>query len=159
MRKRSKTYLYFFVAALLLQLIAVLKLVFVPETIDTSFDMNIYDTYYVIDEFTLIESVTGIYFLLGLGYWILYRLKRRPSIMLSNIHALVTVGGLAFYLIASTVASFIEDNSYGSYYRNNDTLLILLLPLVALAQLLYVINIVIGIQTPYHRHRRRKTEY
>ncbi|MEL1245390.1 hypothetical protein AAEO56_14035 [Flavobacterium sp. DGU11] len=159
MRKRSKTFLYFFVAALLLQLIAILKLVFLPETIDTSFDMNIYDTYYVIDEFTLIETVTGVYFLLGLGYWILYRLKRRPNITLSNIHALVTVGGLAFYLIASPVASFIEDDSYSSYYRNSDTLLILLIPLVAIAQVLYIINIFIGIQTPYHRHKRRKTEY
>jgi hypothetical protein len=157
MRKRKKFHIYFFVTALLLQCIALIKKFLDPET---ALSFTVYNANFTLDKFWLLEIATIVYFSLGLGYWLMYKLKRMPNPTLAGIHTIITVGGMAFYLIIVPVTGIIEDEEgHHGFYTLNETLLMLLIPPFILAQLLNILNIFIGIQTPYRRHRHKKKDY
>lgn len=156
MRKRSKYYIYFFVAALLLQLIALFKRIIDPPT---DLEFTLYDTNYIIDEFLLVEFGALFYFILALGYWILYKLRRKPSRTLASIHTVITIGSFVVYQLTILFQNTEDGGVSITYYRHNETLIMLLIPFVGLAQLLYLINIYIGIQNSHRNHRRKKREY
>ncbi len=155
MRRRNKYYIYFFVTAMLLQFIAVVIKVFIQPP---NLSFTLYNETYTVNEFVFIQCGAVFYFLAGLGYWILRSLKRKQNDTLSVIHSVVTVGGLFLYLFAIPVKSFLTEDIYDGF-KHNDALIMLMLPAVAIAQVLYAVNIAIGIRTPYHRHKRRQKEY
>lgn len=156
MRKRRKVHTYFFIAALILQFFAVLMKVFDPPTL---LEFTLYDSIYEIDEFLLMEYLSIFYFLLGLGYWLLRIMKRRPNRSLTIVHFFITMGSIGLYAAVVVVSGFFEDDSYTRHYKHNETLIMLLLPILAVAQLLYVLNLFIGVANPYRKHTHRNREY
>lgn len=156
MRKRIRYYIYFFVAALFLQLIALLKIVMDPPA---EIELRLYNESYTLNEVAVIQTGAIFYFVLGTGYWIFRRLRRKLNYTLCAIHTLITVGGLTFYalsLLANGIIAGSDDEISANY---NETVIMLLLPLIIIAQALYAANVFIGINSRSNRHRHRKKEY
>ncbi len=83
----NKTYLFFFTTVLLIVIFTLYK----PKE---TFDVNIGDTYYIIQKYHLGILLSFIYFSLGTIYWLL----NKKGIQLSNwviyLHTIVSIGGL-----------------------------------------------------------------
>lgn len=156
MRKRIRYYIYFFVAALFLQLIALLKIVMDPPA---ELELRLYNESYILNELAVIQTGAIFYFVLGTGYWIFRRLRRKLNYTLCVIHTLITVGGLMFYAFSLLANGIIAGNDYEIYSNYNETVIMLLLPLIIIAQTLYAANVFIGINSSNKRHRQRKKEY
>ena len=89
---------YFWVTALL---------IFIVGTIDhfvsanPMLDVNVHDTYFVIDRFHLTILFTILYAFLGSIYWTLYNLKLKISKALAKSHTKITVFGVMAYWLLS----------------------------------------------------------
>ncbi|WP_294820551.1 hypothetical protein [uncultured Flavobacterium sp.] len=118
-------------------------------------EITLYDKTFTIREFAVIQCAALFYFFIGATYWGFRKLKRRLNPTLSAIHTLVTVGSLMVYSFSILINEFFAQD-YTAYFELNETVIMLLLPLMAVAQVLYLINVIIGIKTPYHQRRHKK---
>ncbi|GLB53466.1 hypothetical protein NBRC110019_25070 [Neptunitalea chrysea] len=104
--------------------------------------INIYDTYYVMPYYYATVFLIFLWGLLGLGYWGVYKVKRRLSVVLSGFHILISfvfLGYLLFYLQLYGVDSSIYFNDF--YIFDGAGQLISFF-LFMVAQLVYVINVI-----------------
>jgi len=156
MRKRIRYYIYFFVAALFLQLIALLKKIMDPPS---TLDLTLYSETYALDEFAILQYGALFYFVIGLSYWVFRILRRKLNHTLSAIHTFTTVGSLMLYALSILMSEFFEQDNYSTYFEHNETMIMILLPIVVIAQFLYLINIVNGLMFPSRKHKRKIKEY
>ena len=117
---------------------------------DTTWDVNIHDTYYVI-AYTIITWLIAIILgIFGLGYWLMHRLNRDLSKGLNILHlGLIYGGALILWILSQSFRSdFME-------YKFNDNLslaVMLVLILIILGQLVFPINLI------YALTRKRKRD-
>jgi heme/copper-type cytochrome/quinol oxidase subunit 1 len=132
----EKPYLIFWTSIPIIILLGIL-------TKADSFGFNIHDTYFVIGTNDLIILISILFGIIGLGYWILLKTKRKLSKWLNLIHITLTFGGILLVWILSQLfrESIMEYN-----FNNNLTFGIYLIALIAIfGQLIYPINIICGI--------------
>ena len=135
---------YFWVTALLIFIVGLLQLAFSDS--DT-LDINIHDTYFVMDKFQIAYFLAFLYFILGVIYWGLYRLQLRISKKLTKLHTNLCVMGFITYLFLETYVclkrpeSPVFDDGLETY--NIGVLLIVLIAI--LAQPILLINIIVGL--------------
>ena len=111
---------------------------------DAVLDINVHDTYYIIAYLHLAILISILFGIIGLGYWIMLKAKRKLSKWLTLLHVTLTFAGLIliYSLLRSSSQSefpIFDDQSYPNSLLTFSALLLIF------SQSTYVINIIIGI--------------
>ncbi len=138
--KYNKPHFYFLITAIIILLLGIFNNQF-KKNEDSVFDLNIHDTYYIVDHFVITEFLTILFLILGFGYWILEKLNRKLNSKLTKFHCISTIGLLFLYWLFIKISNFIEitDNGISNIF------LLIIFFIIAIAQIIYIINIGIGI--------------
>jgi len=105
-------------------------------------DINIYDTYYILDFPLITYLISFIFLIIGLGYRIMQRANKKVSRLLLRVHIMLTFGGL---LVIWVLSLFYRLTGIGFEFNNNLSLVIYLISLIIiLGQLLFPINMLRG---------------
>ena len=102
-------------------------------------DINVQDTYYVIEHGLIAEIFAFIFFILGLGYWIIKILKIKLNQYLTFIHIIGSVVLLYIYRIIIEIAKLVEIN-----IAVLNLILALAIVLLIVVQPVYIVNLFIG---------------
>ncbi len=103
-------------------------------------DINVHDAYFVIAYLYLAIMISTIFAIIGIGYWIMHKTKRKLSKWLNWIHIGLTFCGPLIMLI---LAQFYRKEITEYDFNNNLTLIIVLLfLLIVLGQIIFPINII-----------------
>jgi len=106
-------------------------------------DFNIYDTYYVISLHYVNTLISILFGIIGLGYWIMLKTKRKLSKWMNMLHITLTFG---CPLLIWILAQFYRESIMEYNFNNNITFAIYLLALIAiLGQIIFPINIIMGL--------------
>lgn len=105
-------------------------------------DINIYDTYYILDFPLITYLISFIFLIIGLGYRIMQWANKKVSRLLLRVHIMLTFGGL---LVIWVLSLFYRLTGIGFEFNNNLSLVIYLISLIIiLGQLLFPINMLRG---------------
>ena len=115
-----------------------------PESVA---DVNVHDTYYVIAHGLISEIFSLIFFILGLGYWILERLHRNVNQYLTIIHIIGTVGIAWLYKFILVGFNLFELKNLELI----NAIMLISFSLAFLVQPIYIVNIIIAIVKPKAR--------
>lgn len=144
--KQLKTYQYFWIVSAIILIIGFFKSTF---TEDSTFYINIYDTYYVIENVIVTVILTICYFLLGVGYWFVEKILMKDLVRtLTQLHSTILIGGFFAYWLVLGYQKLFERNSFPLFDyqdRTNQTLMIVIFLIITVAQPAYFINLIIGI--------------
>ena len=139
--KKIKVHYYFWLVSLIILLIGLYDM-------NETFDINIYDTYYIIPHIYGAVILSIIYFVYGFGYWLIQeKLKKRLVKILTIIHSVILIGSFLTYWIVLYYTRLFATNNFplfDNYQTINITLVICtILCLIALP--IYIINLAIGV--------------
>lgn len=111
-------------------------------------DINVHDTYYVIEHGVISILISIIFGIIGLGYWIMQRANRRLSKWLNLTHIALTIGGLLLIRILLQLFREPETETLMSDFDFNENLniaMFIITVIVIFGQIIYPINIIRGI--------------
>jgi len=111
-------------------------------------DINIHDTYFIVDYKYLGYLIAILFAIIGFGYWIMTKLKRRLSKWLNLIHIILTIGGILTMWISSIIfgqANIESDNPIFDGIGTLNLILTILILIILIGQVFYPINIIIGL--------------
>lgn len=138
--QKIKIHYLFWLVSLLILLIGLYDM-------DGTFDINIYDTYYIIPHLYGSVILCIIYFIYGFGYWLVQEIfKKRLAKILTIIHSVILTGSFLAYWIVIYYTRFVTNNFplFDHYQTVNITLVVCtILYLIALP--IYIINLAIGV--------------
>lgn len=87
--RKIKIYSLFWSVALIILIVGLIQ----TNNEDTTFDINIHDTYFVIAHIYAALFLSLVYYLIGLGYWIVQKVMERKLIrILTIIHSAIMNG-------------------------------------------------------------------
>lgn len=111
-------------------------------------DINVHDTYYVISYFHLSIIVSILFGILLLGYWLMDIANRKLFKWINWFHIMITITSI---IIIFSIP-YLPNNTYSPYnstilddLKSPSMLLLLAILFMVLAQLFFVINIIIGV--------------
>lgn len=110
-------------------------------------DVNVHDTYFVIEMGFIYYFVSVILGLIGFGYWVTQKANRKLSSWLNAIHIVITFGALIALLIIPYVFNSKSQSDFPLYdnlHKQNVAITIVVV-LMLLAQVLYVFNLVMAL--------------
>jgi heme/copper-type cytochrome/quinol oxidase subunit 1 len=142
MVKKIKIHYYFYLVSLITLLIG-------ATNIDSTLDINIHDTYFIISHFNVAIVLSFVYFIYGFGYWLVReKLKKRLVKILTILHSVFLIGSFLAYWIVIFYSKLFPINKnfpiFDNYQIINITLVICsILCLIALP--IYVTNLAIGV--------------
>jgi heme/copper-type cytochrome/quinol oxidase subunit 1 len=143
--RNIKIYNLFWLVALIILVIGLIQ----TNNEDTTFDINIHDTYYVIAHFYIALFLSLTYYLIGLGYWVVQKAMKRKLInVLTIIHSVILNGSfLVYWLVNGYSKAFFETPFplFDNHQLINQTLVILSILILFVGQPIYIINLIIGI--------------
>ncbi len=135
----KKPHFYLWIISLLVLLIG-----FISLGNDTTIDLNIHDSYYVIPSVYISLIISVIYFMLGTGYWLFIKMKRNLFQKLTYFHLIISVGSFVFYwmliLYHKIFISKQEELFNDGNFVNKFIMIVFFLNLVA--QPLYILNLI-----------------
>ena len=142
---KHKAQMYFWITAALIIIVGgLLQLISGNSTVD----INIKDTYFVIATFHFSMFLAFIYFMLGVCYWTFYKFDFVLNRELTKVHTVFTVLGLPAYLLINKYVEYkSEDQLFtvlGNYQVYNKILFGVFLTVI-LVQFLLPINIITGL--------------
>ncbi len=111
-------------------------------------DFNIGYNYFVISRLHFSILLSLVMAILGLGYWLMHFAKRRLNGWLTGLHTGFTLGGMfliwlfSLFLRNSQPSTFLADYEYNEKWY---AAMLVLGFLILVGQLLYVINLLIGL--------------
>ena len=111
-------------------------------------DINLHDTYYVIEHGVISILISIIFGIIGLGYWILTKTNKRLSKWMNLIHIVLTIGGLLIIWVLLQLYREPETETLLSDFDFNKNLNIatfIITLIVIFGQIVYPINIIRGI--------------
>lgn len=143
--KNNKIYNLFWLVALIILVIGLIQ----TQNEDTTLDINIHDTYFVIAHFYVALFLSLAYYLIGLGYWIVQKVMKRKLIkVLTIIHSVILNGSfIVYWLVIGYSKAFVDTPFplFDNYQLINQTLVILTVLILLIGQPIYIINLIIGI--------------
>ena len=107
--------------------------------------INIYDTYFVITMLNLGVLLSIICGIIGLGYWVVFILRKKLINWLTILHATVTIIGFLTILLIPLLSPELNQNDPSlnlEYYFDAQVITTLSVLVVISIQLLYPINII-----------------
>lgn len=140
--KAKNAYQFFWAVAIICGFLACIN--YVSEE-NTTLDINIHDTYFVIAHMHLYILFTLFYFCSGLIYKVSERLQLNRT--LTTIHTWITVGGFVTYYILCAIISAMHDpkNIFDNSMELMNIGITTITLIVIIAQPLLIINILIGL--------------
>lgn len=104
--------------------------------------LSLGEAYYRIQPLDLTIWISGLYAVIGLGYWSMRRLKRPLSVWMNLIHMICTVGGV---LLIVGMIFLIQENQTNATGRSDfsedlNMGISVLLSIVGVAQFVFLIN-------------------
>ena len=136
--KQIKVYYLFYFVAVVVILVGL-------NDPDSTSDINIHDTYFVIPNLYFATLISAAYLFLGLGYWFFCKiLKRNLLNFLTLIHSFILIGGFLLYWIIYFICQHGNPNPFQQIRRAelmNMTLVINTILIVLVAQPIYVFNL------------------
>ncbi len=152
--KFYKPYIYFWISALIMFIAGL----FTYSDENAIIDINFHDTYFIIHLFYLITLISLLYFIEGGIYWIFKKLKISLINYLIQIHIFCTIGGLLIYFILMTI--FEDDTEIEQGVFNQSSIIgwviIVILCTIIFSQVLFLINIIIGLTKRLIRNKTVK---
>jgi heme/copper-type cytochrome/quinol oxidase subunit 1 len=113
-----------------------------------TFDINIHDTYYVVEHGLVPIAISLFFVIIGFGYWLILKFNGKLSKILSITHILLTIGGLLVIRILFELYREPKTESLLIDYNFNENLnmITLIISLIILfGQIIYPINLFIGL--------------
>ncbi|GGW76627.1 hypothetical protein GCM10008085_29740 [Winogradskyella epiphytica] len=111
-------------------------------------DINVHDTYYVIEHGIFSILISIIFGIIGFGYWIMQKANRRLSKWLNLTHIVLTIGGLLLIRIILLLFREPETETLMSDLNFNENLniaMFIIALIMIFGQIVYPINIIRGI--------------
>lgn len=143
--KKLKVYHYFWITALLILTLGV----YFYNLPDNTLDINIHDTYFVIEHLHVAILLTLFYFLNGIGYWLVEKVfKKKLFNVLTIIHCIILFGSfISYWLVFIYSKLFLSDPFplFDNYDLINKTLMLSFLVIFFIGLPIYFINLLIGI--------------
>lgn len=139
---KGKAHHYFCITCLFL-----LLLWFYWSNSDDAIDINIYDTYYVIANVHIVKLLFVLYGFAGFIYWAFNKAEVSLIRILTKLHVLVTIGSIPVYFLGLKLFKLFPPNTNFPLVddlSDENVFLTLLFLFVFIAQLLFVINLVIS---------------
>jgi hypothetical protein len=140
--KNIKPYSLFWAVSILILLIQFLIL----NEENSYIDINIHDTYYVIETYLFSIALSIIYFLFGLGYFLsIKKFNLKLYNLLTWIHTFVFIGAFVAYWILF-VYDQIQLSKYGILHDSAfmNIVLLLMFLLMLLVTPIFIINLIFG---------------
>ncbi|MBZ4043769.1 cbb3-type cytochrome c oxidase subunit I [Flavobacterium hibisci] len=145
LRKKIKIYNLFWLVALIILIIGLIQ----TSNEDTTFDINIHDTYFVIAHIYGALFLSLAYYLMGLGYWIVQKVMKRKLVrVLTIIHSAILNGSFLVYWLVIGYSRAFPNTSFPLFDNSeliNLTLVVLTVLILLIGQPIYIINLIIGI--------------
>lgn len=143
--KNVKPYHLFFMVAFLHLIIGVKSFYD-----DTTFDINLHDTYYVVPSFYSVLILFICYFFQGFCYWIVQKLMKRKLVSwLTVVHTFILIGSFVYYWMFVGYYEFFANPTHPLFddysEKTNMTLMILTLLIFLIAVPAFIINLMIGV--------------
>jgi heme/copper-type cytochrome/quinol oxidase subunit 1 len=113
-----------------------------------TFDINIHDTYYVVEHSVVPITISLFFGIISFGYWLILKFNGKLSKILSITHILLTIGGLLVIRILFELYREPKTESLLIDYNFNENLnmITLIISLIILfGQIIYPINLFIGL--------------
>ncbi|WP_187264645.1 hypothetical protein [Pontibacter beigongshangensis] len=104
-----------------------------------STDIHLHDTYFMVNNLDMGIFSGALLGLLGLGYWVMFKLNRRLSVILSGVHLASTVGGILFIMFLTTLVA----EKKVDLQPTGDHLFLAFLIIIT-GQFFYVANLLVG---------------
>jgi heme/copper-type cytochrome/quinol oxidase subunit 1 len=143
--RNIKIYNLFWLVALIILIIGLIQ----TNNEDTTFDINIHDTYFVIAHIYAALFLSLAYYLVGLGYWIVQKVMKRKLVrLLTIIHSAILNGSFLFYWLLIGYSRAFSDTSFplfDNYELINQILVVLTVMILLIGQPIYITNLIIGI--------------
>jgi len=141
--QKVKVYHLFWITALIILVIGISN----PES---TLDINIHDTYFIIAHFHVAVVFSLLFFLMGLGYWLVQKvLKKQLVKSLTLIHSLIVIGGFVFYWLLMLYIRLFPEDKHDPFpsdlYRVNVIIASEFLLIICIGIPIYIINLLIGI--------------
>ncbi|KRB57998.1 cbb3-type cytochrome c oxidase subunit I [Flavobacterium sp. Root186] len=140
--QKIKVYHLFWITAISILLIGIINS-------DSTLDINVHDTYFVIAHFYIALVLFLLFFLMGLGYWFIQKvLKKQLLKYLTAIHTVILIGSfIGYWLVMLYFKLFPKDMAFSlfdDYQLINVILTTQLLLIIFIATPLYITNLLIA---------------
>lgn len=115
---------------------------------DKTFEINIHDTYYVFDIIYIAIILSIFSGFIGLGYWVIFKIKMQLINWLTLVHVIVTISGfLAIIIINLYTPELIQDDSSSNFasFLGFRTISFYTISILIYTQLFYLFNIIISL--------------
>ncbi len=132
----NKPYLIFWISIPIIILFGILS--------NKVLDVNIHDTYYTMSYYHIAIVFAILFGFVGFGYWLMKKFKRKLSKWLNLTHIFLTFGSILIAYIYSNVYSEPKFPLFDDDYRLSLVRIIVMF-IILFAQIIYLINISIGI--------------
>ena len=147
--KTLKVYFYYWFASLFF----ILLVLYFFNSDDAVIDINIHDTYYVIKNYALSESLAIYFALIGFIYWLFSIDKIQIIVFLKETHTLLTLGLIPIYFIGYFLLDTVIESKFPLFDETSKlNLFITILVIVFIvSQLLFILNIILSIAKHFTR--------
>lgn len=144
--QKIKAYHIFWITAVIILLIGIAGI----NNPDSTLDINVHDTYFVIAHIHIAVVLSLLYFLMGLGYWFIQKVFKKQLIRyLTAIHIVILIGSfISYWLLMLYFKLFPKDMAsplFDDYQLVNVLLVSQLLLIIFIATPLYIINLLIAL--------------
>jgi heme/copper-type cytochrome/quinol oxidase subunit 1 len=131
-------------------IVAVIMLIIGLSDPNSSVDINIHDTYFVIANYHLAIVLFLFYTLNGLGYWLVqYVFKKQLVKLLTIVHSVILLGSFLLYWIVFFYNPRTYTNTNFPLFDDHQSINVVLvseiLLILFIATPIYIINLLIGI--------------
>lgn len=145
--EKIKVYDSFWITAILILIIGFV----LSNDPESTLDINIHDTYFVIANYHLTILLFTSYFLMGLGYWLVQKLFKKQLLKsLTIIHTVILLGSFIIYWGAFFYGKlFLQNPVFPEFFDDRQLMNIILIDevllIVFVATPIYIINLLIGL--------------
>ena len=115
---------------------------------DTTLEINIHDTYFVIAHFHVAVLISILFGIIGVGYWLMKKSNRKLSKWLNWTHIVLTIGGLIAIFRIPYLSLGSDTQSQFPHFdelEKKNSILTSIILIITFGQLMYLINLIIGI--------------
>lgn len=140
--KKIKLYVYFFIVSIVFLMIS-----FYCSNSETTIDINVHDTYYVIHHSYLSILFALFYALVGFMYLIFKISKIKLINILTKIHSIITLSSVPLYFVGLEIINLKPDSYFPLFndVSNSYYFITIIGILFLLAQFLFILNVAFGL--------------
>lgn len=143
--KSLKSYHLLWIFALISIIISFFEYFLLKES---TIDINVHDTYFVIAHFHITYLIFTVLFILGFLYYLFYRIELKLIRALTRIHVFITCFSLPVYYIGNIFNSIKTKNNVPPLFDDisyTNIFISILILVVIIAQLLFILNLLFSL--------------